>query len=701
MNYEQMVNAVYETGYSFIYYKDFDFKLLDNISYKYRAGRSKGETESYNDIVLMGDTETSKKVSDKVDHNHVVAWTISGRAYRQNVFTVYGHRPDSMCKFINNFHSRLKGDFTIIYFHNLPYDWVFLRRFLMEQFGTPDKQLNVKPHYPIYIKFANGLILKDSLILSQRSLEKWAVDLNVEHQKATGKWDYEKIRNQNEKFSNNELEYIEHDTLAGVECIDKLRVALNKHIYSMPYTATGIPREETRKRGSKNRARDRFKKMVGDYDLQLKLEYAFHGGYCHGNRHYINRTIKKDEAGVIQCFDFASSYPYCMIAEKFPIEKFHRYGAATVEDVIEFSDTYACLFKLIMKKPRLKNDFYSMPALQFSKCVKSVNAVLDNGRILCAGYIEIYITEQDLLVIVDQYDYELAACIDVELSRKDYLPQWFRDYVFECFHDKTQLKGGDPVLYSLAKAKLNSLYGMCVQKPVKDEIIEDYATGLNSYAGNNPQEDYDKYIEKRNSILPYQWGVWVTAYAFRHLFLLGECISKTGIWLYSDTDSCYAVGWDHEKVNAYNEECKRKIKQSGYDCVTFNDREYWLGVAESDGDKDLYTEFRIQGAKRYCGRCVEDGKLHITVAGVPKKKGALCLNDDIENFDTGFVFSGSITGKKTHTYFFNDVYVDENGNITGDSIDLSQCDYLLDSVAIPDWESIFSEEIEVQDYEER
>ena len=34
-----------------------------------------------------------------------------------------------------------------------------------------------------------------------------------------------------------------------------------------------------------------------------------------------------------------------------------------------------------------------MPALQKSKCVKTVNADVDNGRILAASYVEIYLND--------------------------------------------------------------------------------------------------------------------------------------------------------------------------------------------------------------------------------------------------------------------------------------------------------------------
>ena len=691
---QRQLQQAQEQGYIFSYWRDFDFSRLSCISYVLRAG-SKNK-ESYNDCIIMGDTETSKKDPEAIAENHVVAWTISIRAYRTNICTLWGHRPDTMTECIDKIHNLLEGDKTIIYFHNLPYDYVFLRRFWFEQWGTPDHQLNIKPHYPLFVTFANGIIFKDSLILAQRSLDKWAKDMNVEHLKASGKWDYNKMRGQVEEFTTNELEYIEHDTLAGVECIDSLRYILKKHIYSIPYTATGIPREECRKRGSKNRARDLFKRHAADWNQYLKLENVFHGGYTHANRHFIDRTITEAEDGLVQCYDFASSYPYCMIAEKFPMEKFHAISARKPEQIIKQAERYAFMFRFIASKIRLKDDFQSMPALQFSKCIKTVNAITDNGRILCAGYIEIFLSEQDLIVICEQYDYDVGACIDVEVAEKDYLPKWFRDYIYELFHDKTTLKGGDPVLYALAKAKLNSCYGMCVQKCCKDTIEEDYLSGEFKITQIPTEEEYNKYLENRNSILPYQWGVWVTAYAFRHLFQLGSCID--GYWIYSDTDSCYAIGWNETKVKDYNEMCKDKIRASGYGAVLHNGREYWLGVAETEGDKDKYTEFRTQGAKRYCGRCLADGELHITVAGVPKN-GSVCLDNDIENFTAGLIFDGIRTGKKMHTYFFNEIYTDPDGNITGDSINLSPCDYLLDSVQNVDWEAIFREEIEIQEYE--
>lgn len=687
-------------NYAMKYWDKFDYNILHNVMYIFRSGR--GDNSSVNDVIIMADTETSKKKPNTNCENHVCAWTISIRCFNKNIVTLYGTKPSEMVKCFDMILHNMSGDQTIIYWHNMSYDYVFLRGFLFREFGKPIKQLNLKPHYPILLQFTNGLIIKDSLILAQRPLEKWALDLNVEHKKAVGFWDYDKIRHQKDKdFTTEELKYIENDTLAGVECLQALMDSLNKNITTLPYTATGIPREQVRKLAKENGGKDWYNSVVATYEQYIKLTRCYHGGFTHANRHLVDCTISVESGMLepgqfIQCFDFASSYPFSMLAFKYPMEKFRETDNCTLDYIVSHSKDYAYIFKLCAIRPRLKDAGNPMPALQFSKCVQSVNAIIDNGRIMDADYVEIYLCDPDAEVILEQYEFDKHLCIEVEAAYKDYLPRWFTDYVFKCFIDKTMLKGGDAVSYAIAKSNVNSLYGLTVMKNIREDIEEDFDTGEYFKTIGDDKEIYEKYVKNPNTVLPYQIGVFVTSYAFRNLFRLGKCCD---LWCYSDTDSCYGVGWDIEKVNSYNESCKDLLRANGYGPVVREGREYWLGVAETEGDKDKYSEFRVMGAKRYCGRCIDDGELHITVAGVPKK-GAKCLKDDINNFTKGMIFSGTQTGKLLHTYYYNDIYIDENGNETGDSVDLSPCDYMLDSVTVIDWEKIFYEEVEVQVYDE-
>ena len=681
--------------YTFIYYKYWDFSILDLVMDIMKR------KIKVNDIIIMADTETSKEVPGQVCRNYVVAWTISLRSFDTNIVTLYGHKPSEFIDAVNRIIMAMKGDQTYIYFHNLPYDWQFLRKFMFREWGYPLHQLNVKPHYPIYIEFENGIILRDSLILAQRGLDSWASELQVRHQKACGFWDYDVIRHQNGRFTPHEKTYIEHDTLAGVECLQATLDTLHKDIAHIPFTATGIPRENVQRLAKANDGRELFLKIVPSYDIQLILENVFHGGYTHNNRRYIEVITKGD----ITAYDAASQYPHCLCRFKFPMGKFTPlHKPQSIEFILENAEKYAFIFKLILIKPKLKNNSIPMPVIQKSKGTKMINAVDDNGRILCSEYFELYTNEIDLSLIAAQYDYHAAACVEVYYSEKDYLPRWFTDYVYECFVEKTNLKGGDPVDYAIAKAKLNSLYGMCVQHPVKLIIEENYISGEYGIPEDqNPRKLYDDYINNMNSVLPYQWGVWTTSYAMKCLFEIGSNCQgigsdgKEGIWLYSDTDSCYGIHWNHEGIKEYNRKCMEDLTVRGYGSVHHNGRDYWLGICEVDGE---YSEFISLGAKRYAVRKKKDGLLKITVAGVPKK-GFLCLDNDLHNFHAGFIFDGETTGKKQHSYFNEEeIWIDEYGNERGDSIDLSPVSYLLDSVTEMDWEKIFYDEIEVVIYDE-
>ena len=109
--------------YSMCEWSTFNYGVLGNIIYRRRSGR--GQNTTYNEAIIMADTETSKK-NDESGHNHVVAWTISIRAFDINICTLYGHKPSEFCQCLELIMEHMQGDETIIYFHNLSYDIVFL-----------------------------------------------------------------------------------------------------------------------------------------------------------------------------------------------------------------------------------------------------------------------------------------------------------------------------------------------------------------------------------------------------------------------------------------------------------------------------------------------------------------------------------------------------------------------------------------------
>ena len=686
---------IQDLEYQFLHYTQFKYKHLNRIIYRNCRGYHNSDT--YNDVIISLDTESSRKqdhVEGQPGECHLCAWTISILAFDHCFVTLYGNKPSECIACINMIRSHLRGDLTYFFVHNLAWDWMFLRKFMFKAWGYPSDQLNTKSHYPISIKFANGLIFRDTLIIAQTNLDHWAKDLGVTL-KQKGKWDYDQIRNQDHVFSPDELSYIECDTKALCECVNEYSKSLNKSVYSIPFTATGLVRADVRQIGKENRAKELFKRLVPDYPLYKIMESCFHGGYCHSNRDLIGEVLSG-----IRGYDFTSSYLFSLLGFKYPMTGYTKIGNMSLKDIIAESDDYSFIFRLVLKNVRLKDPRDPMPFLQFSKCSWRVNAVCDNGRILCADGIEIYINEIDALTIYEQYDYDMEICVDVYEATKGYLPRWFTDYVFELFSRKSLLKaqGIDGIEYVLAKGRANSCFGLCVQKFCQQLIEELY--DLNEYQVQEQDEEevYNKYIKKRGVILPYQWGLHCTTISSRNLFKFAHMAVKVE-WVYSDTDSVYATDWDYAKIYEYNDWCKSQLRSNGYDAVRIDDQEFWLGVATSHPKKDAYSEFVTLGAKRYCGRSLKDNKLHITVSGVPKA-GAEDLKDDITNFRKGMIFKGTTSGKKLHTYFYvDDIYTDQWGNECGDSIDLNPCDYLLDDIFSIN--NVLSEEVTINVYNEK
>ena len=109
--------------YKLVFWDKYDYSVLSrNIMYYKKKGKFQKGT--WNDVIIAADTETSKghEVSSDPMANHVVAWTISIRAYHCNIVTLYGSRPSQMIIAFQKIRDALKGDDIFVYFHNLAYD---------------------------------------------------------------------------------------------------------------------------------------------------------------------------------------------------------------------------------------------------------------------------------------------------------------------------------------------------------------------------------------------------------------------------------------------------------------------------------------------------------------------------------------------------------------------------------------------------
>ena len=128
--------------------------------------------------------------------------------------------------------------------------------------------------------------------------------------------------------------------------------------------------------------------------------------------------------------------------------------------------------------------------------------------------------------------------------------------------------------------------------------------------------------------LPYQWGVWVTAYARAKLHA-GLQIIDPDDFIYSDTDSIKCMGDYTEAFNKLNEQYLREDLSA----LDPKGKRHYIGIYEYE---ESYKRFKTMGAKKYA---YEDqtGALHITISGVNKRAGAAELQS-LDNFKEGFIF---------------------------------------------------------------
>lgn len=625
-------------GYKIVYFKNFNYMSLFNGDFIRRSNA--GHMLQVYEKIITVDTETF--VFDKKDIGYITDWSIT----IENEYCIYGNHVSDLVDTIDRIADTLHADkdhLVRFYVHNFPYDYMFLRNHMIKKWGEPDRKLASKTHRYIFMDWTSfGIEFRDSEILTQRSLERLCQDMGTT-EKAVGTWNYKKFRTPDSERSELEIKYVCIDTISLCKALRKYISDRGYTVANVPLTNTGFIRNRARAESRKDKKwRNHFLSMRLDLRQYKQLVDAYHGGYVHANRYYINRIITKS----MQCYDFGSSYPSVICYKKYPMSNFTYTDALTLQDILDLKEDYAFCGYLRLTNVHLKKEC-PMPPMSFHKakvCVfseadarsqKSLYAEnLDNGKIVNAEIVIYPFTDPDLKAILESYDYDSADVASVMRAKKDYLPEWLINYVMTLYFNKSTLKHSDPILYAISKGELNGIYGMMVQRIIQQICEEDFgtATWTSDIPEEKEQEILDKFYKSRNSFLPFQWGCWVTAYAQENLYKLGSCCN---IWIYSDTDSVKGYDWDMVKLKAYNDEIIQVSNERGVGLVEYKGEKFRLGIADFDGE---YSEFITHGSKRYCYRDTEG--LHITVAGVPKD-GVYCLNDDITNFRKGFIFSNT------------------------------------------------------------
>ena len=490
----------------------------------------------------------------------------------------------------------------VCFIHNASFEFAFLAG--VYHF-TPEEGFFREVRKPIYFEMYKCIEFRCSYMQTNMSLAKLTKQYGVPVKLSGQKFDYDKIRFPWTPLTDYELDYACTDVASLVEV---MRIRMEKdgdNLQTLPLTSTGYVRRDVRR--ALKPLYLQIRDILPDQSQYRLLRKAFRGGNTHCAKEYSRKLLTN-----VYSYDMASCYPAQQLTKQYPITKFRWIDdRLTLDRIIRFLKlNYAVVGLYEFTGIRLKNKHTRIPYISLAR-TESVDFVADNGRLLTAGFCRMALTEIDLEIVLQQYEFDLIDIKSAMVAQKGYLPEEYKEVIRKYYHNKTVLKGTqDPdeqYLYMKDKEKLNAIYGMCAQDPIHADIR--YDDGKWTVSGyNRPAEEIEKIL--LSAKFPYQWGVYTTAYARQ---ALQEGIDLAGDkMVYCDTDSIKTEGpVDIERINGYRRKLAKIYKGVEKDR---KGEEHYIGIFEYEG---TYDRFISCGAKRYAYE--QDGHMNITVAGVTKE----------------------------------------------------------------------------------
>ena len=665
--------------------------LIDSIEGLETVKNNK-KKEIYN-VACSFDIETSSFYTKDGDKRAIMyGWT-----FGMNGWCILGRTWAEFEDLLNRVAKKLKlneNRILIVYVHNLSFEFQFLRK----RFEW-SKVFALKERTPVSAITTTGIEFRCSYILSGYGLLNLGKNLiKYPVQKMDGDLDYKLIRHSQTELTEKEKRYMTHDILVVMAYIQE-RIEIDGDITKIPLTKTGYVRNHCRNacqyNGSRKtkesvnkyyRYRDLMNLLKIDSDEYMQLKRGFQGGFTHASCWKSGKVLE-----AVGSFDFKSSYPAVMVAEKYPMSRAEKVENISLDEFEKSCKLYCCLFDV--EFVNIRETLLHEHPISISRCRGKVKWVEDNGRLVEAAHIITTMTEQDYMTAKEFYTWDEMIIHNFRRYMKDYLPKDFVLSILEMYKDKTELDGVDPVNYARSKTMINAAFGMIVTDICRDDIIYngEWSTDI-----VNVEEAITSYNKSRSRFLFYPWGVWVTAYARRNLF--------TGIrefgpdYVYSDTDSIKAINYRRHMayIEAYNKWVVAKLDRAcehhgiNPDMTrpkTKAGKVKQLGIWDFELE---YGKFKTLGAKRYM--VFANNTLSLTISGVNKKTAVPYLlekyDGDIdaifEAFSPGLDIPPGYAGKNTHTYIDYRIqgYVEDYLGVSGkydeySSVHLEEAGYSL------------------------
>lgn len=504
-------------------------------------------------------------------------------------------------------YARRHGASWFVWIANESFEFQFFRKRLRIKSAFAKKS-----RQPLYFNI-DRMHFADALAITGGSLQHLS-KIYTKTQKKVGALDYSIPRSWRTPLTETQKDYCYSDTEILAEYFEYIKKEYIFKGLPIPYTKTGIIREQVKRRaelavGAKEFVKGALPASRKEYEaIMSKL---FRGGLTHACAVLANQELTD-----VYGYDLTSSYPAVMLQEAhYPMSQFLPVelecdGKHITDPLLE---THCCMFVA---------DFFDIEATTMHtieskhKMIAETGAMYDNGRLIKAKHIRVHLTELDYDTYTKFYTWSEIRVGSAKVAARGRLPKYLTEPLLEWYVKKLQLKkwckanGIKPdewPEYRIAKEMVNSFYGLTVQR--LRFVSPQYDTERQIWTESLKDKSYGSAC--KNAVLLPQWGIWITAHARHrladmiHRIDTGKLGSRVA---YYDTDSLYVVGSADDLIAEYNAEIAEKNRTLPPEC--------WdLGMFDKIGHTGHYKRFKTIGAKRYIKED-DAGEITATVAGL-------------------------------------------------------------------------------------
>lgn len=482
------------------------------------------------------------------------------RVFMWRVEDIYGNGKEgtTMSGFINYMVRLSQIREIFVWFHNLKFDFSFIESTLLSQsiaqykrkIDRFDAKVTFGREYAVtrdgmgntygsdwYTGLQSVVKFRDSAKIFPMTLKRMGKMVKIDKLDET--YDYEVFRPKNYKPTEEEWEYLKHDTLI-------LRKGMTQHFMANPtekirmtrssYAFAGLYKnyndEYTPKNWSAIKEERGYSKSLKYFDycfpktdpeLYRELHPAYAGGIVYVNPKYRNKTVEE-----VVAYDVNSEYPAAMQRYDFPIgheEEFEGWYYDNDEDTLSlyplFVQFFTCDFEI-------KKDGFPMLPKKYSKDRRTVRSSKQ-----LFGTKTMALSNMDMEHFFKNYDVDNIVFKGGYMWQSMYAP--FRGYIDAQAKIKIQAEeSGDMILREMSKLNINGCYGKFAQSPFRD-TKEPYIDDKGVLRYNEAHDD-----PEAMNYLPM--AIFITAGA-RDILLNGIYDAGVDRVLYVDTDSMHLLGY--------------------------------------------------------------------------------------------------------------------------------------------------------------